>query len=159
MKPGLWMIVVLQRVRQANVTVDQQVIGQIGSGLLVFLGVQQGDIEQDAEYLADRVTGLRVFSDSNQKMNYSLMDTGGSMLVVSQFTLAADVTRGRRPSFDGAAAPQLASLLYDHFVHCVRNKGIVVETGVFQAQMSVNLTNDGPVTFICRSPQRTRSQQ
>lgn len=145
------MIAVLQRVRQAEVIVDDQVVSRIGGGLLVFLGIEKGDDGQDAEYLADRVTCLRVFADSGKKMNLSLTDTGGSMMVVSQFTLAADVTRGRRPSFDGAAAPQQACLLYERFIQSVRNKGIVVESGVFQAHMTVNLSNDGPVTFVCRS--------
>ena len=149
------MIAVLQRVSQARVEVERQVTGQIGAGLLVLLGVETGDTEQDSQYLADRVVGLRVFPDSVQKMNCSLIDVGGSMLVVSQFTLAANVTRGRRPSFDGAAVPQLANLLYEHFIRCVRGTGVWVETGIFQARMSVTSTNEGPVTFICRSKPRS----
>ncbi|MCC7154701.1 MAG: D-tyrosyl-tRNA(Tyr) deacylase [Bryobacterales bacterium] len=148
------MIAVLQRVSRASVTVDGSVTGQIGTGLLVFLGVERDDTEEDAKYLADRVVHLRVFPDTAQKMNSSLIDVSGSMLVVSQFTLAADVTRGRRPSFDGAAVPQLAALLYESFIKFVRQVGVLVETGVFQAQMSVDLTNQGPVTFICRSRPR-----
>lgn len=148
------MIAVLQRVSRASVTADGSVTGQIGTGLLVFLGVERDDTEEDAKYLADRVVHLRVFPDTAQKMNSSLIDVSGSMLVVSQFTLAADVTRGRRPSFDGAAVPQLAALLYESFIKFVRQVGVLVETGVFQAQMSVDLTNQGPVTFICRSRPR-----
>lgn len=145
------MIAVLQRVSRASVRVEERVTGQIQLGLLVFLGVEKGDTDQDAEYLANRIVHLRVFPDTAQKLNCSLIDASGSMLVVSQFTLVADVSRGRRPSFDGAAVPQQAALLYERFLAFVRQTGVSVETGVFQAQMSVDLTNEGPVTFICRS--------
>ena len=142
---------ILQRVSSASVTVDGAVVGEIGAGLLVLLGVGQGDTEADAEYLADRVLGLRIFGDAAGKMNLSVVESGGGVLVVSQFTLYGDTRKGRRPSFDGAAAPDVARRLYELFVDVVRARGIRVETGVFQASMSVALVNEGPVTFVVES--------
>jgi D-aminoacyl-tRNA deacylase len=133
------------------VEVDGRVTGSIGQGLMVLLGVGKGDEEQDADYLLDRIAGLRIFPDAEGKMNLSLRDTGGSLLVVSQFTLYGDTTRGRRPGFDQAAKPEEARRLYEYFVSRSRQSGIATETGVFQASMSVHLVNEGPVTFIVES--------
>ncbi len=133
-------------------TVDGRVTGEIGAGLLVLLGVAQTDGEAQAEWLADKILDLRIFEDSGGKMNLSLLETGGSLLVVSQFTLYGDTRKGRRPSFDRAARPEQARRLYEHFVERARARGVRVETGVFQAMMKVELTNDGPVTLICESP-------
>lgn len=142
---------ILQRVSRARVTVGGRTTGEIGAGLLVLLGVKKGDGEAEAEYLADRVTALRIFSDPEGKMNLSLLDTGGAMLVVSQFTLYGDTRKGRRPGFDDAAPPDAARRLYEHFVAKARERGIRVETGEFQAMMTVELANEGPVTFIVES--------
>ena len=142
---------ILQRVSSASVTVDGLVVGEIDAGLLVLLGVGQGDTEADAEYLADRVLGLRIFGDAAGKMNLSVVESGGGVLVVSQFTLYGDTRKGRRPSFDGAAAPDVAQRLYELFVDVVRARGVMVATGVFQASMSVALVNEGPVTFVVES--------
>ena len=142
---------VLQRVSSASVTVDDAVVGAIGEGVLVLLGVGHEDTEADAEYLGDRILGLRMFGDAAGKMNLSVVDRGGGVLVVSQFTLYGDTRKGRRPSFDGAAPPELAKRLYDRFVEVVRARGVTVATGVFQASMSVALVNDGPVTFVVES--------
>ena len=142
---------ILQRVSAASVTVDGAVVGEIAAGLLVLLGVGLGDAEADAAYLVDRVLGLRIFSDAAGKMNLSVVDSGGSLLVVSQFTLYGDTRKGRRPSFDGAAPPELACQLYERFVDLARARGVVVATGVFQASMSVALVNEGPVTFAVES--------
>ena len=142
---------VLQRVSSANVKVDDAVVGEIGPGLLVLLGIGQDDGEADATYLADRVLGIRMFADVAGKMNLSVVESGGSVLVVSQFTLYGDTRKGRRPSFDGAAAPELARRLYEYFVEQVRERGVPVATGVFQASMAVALVNDGPVTFVVES--------
>jgi len=142
---------VIQRVTRATVEVDGERVGTIGPGILVLLGVAHGDTERDAGYLLDRIVGLRIFPDTNGKMNLSLKDTGGALLVVSQFTLLADCTRGRRPSFDAAAPPEVAKSLYNCFVTKARDLGIMVETGVFQAMMEVTLTNQGPVTFVLES--------
>lgn len=142
---------ILQRVSRARVTVGGRTTGEIGAGLLVLLGVRKGDGEAEAEYLADRVAGLRIFSDPEGKMNFSLLDTGGAMLVVSQFTLYGDTRKGRRPGFDDAAPPDEARRLYEHFVAKARERGIQVETGEFQAMMTVELANEGPVTFIVES--------
>ncbi len=145
------MIAVIQRVSSAKVTVQGSVTGEIGLGLLVLLGVAKGDLEQDANYLADKICGLRIFNDEAGKMNLSVADKGGSLLVVSQFTLLGDTRRGRRPGFDAAAPPEAANALYEHFCsHCQRN-GLRVEKGVFQAHMEVDLVNSGPVTFVLDS--------
>jgi D-tyrosyl-tRNA(Tyr) deacylase len=143
---------VIQRVSEARVEVNGQVSGRIGPGLLVLLGIRKGDTEADAAYLADKVLGLRIFADAQGKMNLSLLDTGGELLIVSQFTLHGDVRKGRRPSFDAAAAPADAERLYSRVVELCRLRGVTVATGVFQAMMSVFLINDGPVTIICESP-------
>lgn len=142
---------VVQRVSQSKVTVDGKTTGDIGPGLLVFLGVGTKDQTKDADYLAEKIIHLRIFEDNNQKMNRSLLDTGGKMLVVSQFTLLGDCRKGRRPSFVRAAPPDLAEKLYLHFVSQVREKGVSVETGRFRAMMAVSLVNDGPVTLILES--------
>lgn len=145
------MRVVIQRVRQARVVVDTNVTGSIGCGLVVLLGIAKTDSEKDVEYLVEKVLGLRVFSDDSGKMNRSIREVGGSLLVVSQFTLYGDCRRRRRPSFDLAASPPEAARLYKYFVDTARQTGIAVETGVFQAHMEVHLVNDGPVTLICDS--------
>jgi D-tyrosyl-tRNA(Tyr) deacylase len=146
------MRVVIQRVRQARVEVDGQVAGDIGPGLLVLLGIAKTDSEKEAEYLVEKVLGVRIFPDRDGKMNRNVREAGGSLLVVSQFTLYGDCRRGRRPSFDLAASPQEASRLYEYFVNAARKSTVPVETGVFQASMQVHLVNDGPVTIICDSP-------
>jgi D-aminoacyl-tRNA deacylase len=143
---------VVQRVREASVTVDGAVVGAIGPGLLVLLGVAREDAESEASWLVEKILGLRIFEDAAGKMNLSLLDTGGALLVVSQFTLYGDTRKGRRPSFDGAARPEQANRLYEHFVALARARGVKVETGVFQAMMQVSLVNDGPVTLICETP-------
>ncbi len=125
--------------------------GSIGRGLVVLLGVARGDTQPDADYLVEKVLNLRVFPDQEGKMNRSLLDIGGEMLVVSQFTLYGDIRRGRRPSFDQAAPPEVGRSLYEYFVECVRKRGVCIQTGVFQARMSVELVNDGPVTVLCDS--------
>jgi len=146
------MRVVIQRVRLARVEVDGQVAGAIGPGLLVLLGIAKTDSEKEAEYLVEKVLGVRIFPDKDGKMNRNVREAGGSLLVVSQFTLYGDCRRGRRPSFDLAASPQEASRLYEYFVHTARKSAVPVETGVFQASMQVHLVNEGPVTIICDSP-------
>ena len=138
----------VQRVSSASVTVDQQVRGSIGPGLVVLLGVADGDTQDDALQLAEKITGLRIFGDEADKMNRSLVDTGGAMLVVSQFTLLGDCRKGRRPSFIAAAPPELAEALYETFVRLVRDQNVEAATGVFRAQMQVALVNDGPVTLL-----------
>ena len=142
---------VVQRVTRAQVEVDGAVVGSIGTGFLVLLGVAKTDTATDAEYLADKVIGLRIFPDDERKMNRSLIDVGGALLVVSQFTLYGDCSRGRRPSFDAAAPAEHARAMYEHFVKFARDRGVTVETGVFQAMMAVSLVNDGPVTLIVES--------
>jgi D-tyrosyl-tRNA(Tyr) deacylase len=138
----------IQRVRQANVTVDGQTVGQIERGLLVLLGVGPSDAAEDAARLADKIVGLRIFDDAAGKMNLSLLEVGGALLVVSQFTLYGDCRKGRRPSFVGAAPPEIAERLYQEFVLAARRLGAPVETGVFRAHMDVTLVNDGPVTIL-----------
>jgi D-aminoacyl-tRNA deacylase len=142
---------VVQRVTSSKVEVDNQTVGEIGEGLLVLLGVARDDTPTDADYLADKITKLRIFRDEADKMNRSLADIGGAMLVVSQFTLYGDTRKGRRPSYIDAAEPEKAKALYEYFVGRVRAEGIKVETGIFQAMMQVHLTNDGPVTILLDS--------
>jgi D-aminoacyl-tRNA deacylase len=142
---------VVQRVKGAKVDVDGRSVGEIGRGLLVFLGVGERDSEKDAEYLANKIAHLRIFSDAKGLMNLSIVDTGGALLVVSQFTLWADCVKGRRPSFTRAAAPELAEELYEDFNRHLRRLGLQVATGVFQALMEVHLINDGPVTILLDS--------
>ena len=142
---------VIQRVKESSVSVKNEIIGKIGGGLMVLLGVAETDRVEDADYLAARIVNLRIFEDENQKMNRSLLDIGGEMLVVSQFTLLADCRKGRRPSFVHAAGPNKANELYERFVEQVRQKGVNVATGLFRAMMDVSLINDGPVTLILES--------
>ena len=142
---------VIQRVKSSSVTVSGELIGNIGKGLLVLLGVSSSDKNDDAKYLADKIANLRIFEDEDHKLNRSLIDMEGEMLVVSQFTLLGDCKKGRRPSFVKAAPPELANELYEQFVKHVRQKGITVKTGRFQTMMEVSLINDGPVTLIVES--------
>lgn len=142
---------VVQRVRSASVTVDGVEVGRIGSGLLVLLGVTAGDGEEDLAYIVDKTTALRVFPDADGRMNIDLREAGGALLVVSQFTLAGDCRRGRRPSWDAAARPDEARAWYERAIAAWRAHGFVVEAGVFQADMQVALVNDGPVTLLLDS--------
>ena len=142
---------VIQRVKQSSVKTNDEIVGQIGQGLLVLLGVAKGDSAEDADYLANKIINLRIFEDEDGKMNRSLLETGGELLAVSQFTLLADCRKGRRPSFIAAAEPEKAIELYEKFVAGVRQKGVGVQTGRFQAMMEVALINDGPVTVIIES--------
>jgi D-tyrosyl-tRNA(Tyr) deacylase len=141
----------IQRALSAQVTVDEKVVGRIGPGLVVFVGVREGDTEADAAKLAAKVVQLRLFSDEAGKMNRSVMDIGGELLVVSQFTLYAETSKGNRPSYSLAAKPEIARGLYESFLAKCRALGIHVETGVFQAHMVVSIVNDGPVTISCQS--------
>jgi len=142
---------VVQRVSRARVTVNREVTGEIAGGLLVLIGVSQSDSESAADYLVEKIAGLRVFEDSEGKMNRSLAESGGAALVVSQFTLYGDVRRGKRPSFDAAARPEQARKLYEHFVGKLRAAGVRCETGRFQEMMQVELVNNGPVTILLDS--------
>ncbi len=142
---------VIQRVLRATVRVDDRIAGAIQRGFVVLLGVRKEDTQADADYLVDKVINLRVFPDVKDKMNCSIADIAGSLLVVSQFTVYASTARGRRPSFDRAAAPEQARALYEYFIQAARARGIHVETGVFQAAMEVELVNQGPVTILCDS--------
>jgi D-aminoacyl-tRNA deacylase len=142
---------VIQRVIRAQVSVGEEILGKIGPGLLVLLGIAKTDTPADAEYLAAKITGLRIFEDEDGKMNLSLAETHGSVLAVSQFTLYGDVRKGKRPSFDEAAPPELARELYEYFVAKIRETGITCETGRFQSMMQVELVNDGPVTILLDS--------
>ena len=142
---------VVQRVTNADVKIDGRVNGKIDDGLLVLLGVGNGDTEEDMKYIADKIIKLRIFSDENDKMNLSLEDVGGSMLVISQFTLYGDCSHGRRPYFGNAMEPVSANEMYEKFVAHIREQGIHTETGEFGADMKVSLTNDGPVTIILES--------
>jgi D-tyrosyl-tRNA(Tyr) deacylase len=148
------MRIVVQRVQSASVTVHGNTISQIRNGLLVFLGVSNDDSEQDADYLIDKLLWLRIFPDEERKMNRDVQQSGGALLVVSQFTLYADCRKGRRPSFDRAAPPGRARALYDYFVAAARRGPVPVETGEFQAAMEVRLVNDGPVTILIDSADR-----
>ncbi len=141
----------VQRVTQASVTIAGEVVGRIEQGLLVLLGVAGGDVATDANYLAEKIVGLRIFEDDAGKMNRSLLDVGGAMLVVSQFTLLGDCRSGRRPGFSDAATPETAVALYESFVAEVRKLGVPVETGRFRENMAVALVNDGPVTLLLDS--------
>ncbi|NLM74937.1 MAG: D-tyrosyl-tRNA(Tyr) deacylase [Clostridiaceae bacterium] len=143
---------VVQRVKKAEVRVEGRVTGKIDNGLLIFLGVGQDDDMKDLEYLADKIMNLRIFEDNNGKMNLSVLDTDGSVLVVSQFTLYGDCRKGRRPSYSNAASPDMAEKYYEEFIEYIRSKyNIKVETGKFQAMMEVDLVNDGPVTMLIDS--------
>lgn len=148
---GYLMRIVLQRVKSAYVDVAGETVGSIGAGLMILLGVTQTDNEGDAEYLADKIIHLRVFADEAGRMNRSLLEVHGGLLVVSQFTLYGDCRKGRRPSFDHAARPEQARVLYDYFIQCLKSRNIAVETGVFQAEMEIHLINDGPVTLVLES--------
>jgi len=142
---------VIQRVTRASVKVGDEITGAIGQGLLVLLGVAHEDTEADADYLAEKIAGLRIFGDDAGKMNLSVIDVGGAVLAVSQFTLFGDVRRGKRPSFDAAARPELARRLYEYFVERVRRLGLRCETGRFQEMMQIELINSGPVTILIDS--------
>lgn len=142
---------VVQRVSRCRVTVDGKTVGEIGAGMLVLLGVAKADNEAAADYLAEKIIGLRIFEDDAGKMNLSVLDKRGQVLVVSQFTLYGDVRRGKRPSFDAAARPEEARRLYEYFVEKVRSAGLRCETGEFQAMMQVELVNEGPVTIMLDS--------
>ena len=142
---------VVQRVSRARVTVNGRIAGEIALGLLVLLGVGREDTESDVNYLAEKIVGLRIFADADEKMNLSVVDVGGSVLVVSQFTLYGDLRKGRRPSFDAAAAPDAAQKLYELFVERIRSAGLRCETGRFQQVMQVELVNEGPVTILLDS--------
>lgn len=142
---------VIQRVTEASVTVDRKVIGKIGRGLLVLVGVEKGDGGEDIDYMVSKIAGLRIFEDEDGKMDRSVQDVGGSVLAVSQFTLLADVRKGRRPSFTGAEEPGQAKDMFHLFVDRLKESGLPVETGEFQAHMAVSLVNDGPVTILLDS--------
>jgi D-tyrosyl-tRNA(Tyr) deacylase len=148
------MKVVIQRSKYAKVVVEDQIVGEIDSGLVVLVGIAEGDGEDDVRYMADKVMNLRIFDDEQGKMNYSLRDVGKNLLSISQFTLYGDVRKGRRPNFLLAASPQEAIPLYNLFNECMQKSGIHVETGVFGAMMEVHLVNDGPVTLIIESNEK-----
>jgi D-tyrosyl-tRNA(Tyr) deacylase len=142
---------VVQRVSSASVRVGEHIVGRIASGLVVFVGLAEGDGPADIEYVASKIRDLRIFGDDGGRMNRSVVDIGGAVLVVSQFTLLGDARKGRRPAFDGAARPEVARTQYETFVSALRSHGLTVETGVFQAHMQIDLTNDGPVTILLDS--------
>ena len=145
------MIALLQRVSEAKVTIDDKIAGEIGSGLLIFLGVFQNDALEDTKFLTNKIVHLRIFDDDAGKMNRSLLDVEGAVLVVSQFTLCADTKKGRRPSFIKAAQPKLGEKIYNNFIQDLKKRGVSVATGIFGAMMDVQLVNDGPVTFLLDS--------
>jgi len=145
------MIVVIQRCSRGKVTVSNKVVGQISHGLVILLGVQKNDTQKDADYLVHKISGLRIFSDENDKMNLSIKDMGGSALVISQFTLCGDTKKGRRPSFIQAAAPEDGNRLYEYFMSELEREGVPVQSGEFGAMMDVELVNNGPVTFVLNS--------
>ena len=149
----------VQRVSNASVLVDGQEIGAIGAGLVVLLGVAEGDTEDDARYLVEKISNLRIFADQSNRFNLSALDTGGELLVVSQFTLYADTRKGRRPNFSRAAGPEDAERLYEKTVHLLRETPLKVETGRFQDYMQVRLENDGPVTIMLDSADRQRPRR
>ncbi|HEX2925760.1 MAG TPA: D-aminoacyl-tRNA deacylase [Ruminiclostridium sp.] len=142
---------VVQRVKKSTVTVNEKIVGAIGQGLMVLLGIGHEDGERDIEYLAEKIFNLRIFEDENGKMNKSLLDINGQLLVVSQFTLFGDCRKGRRPGFDKAAKPEMAKVLYEGFINRCKEFGIHTETGIFQADMLVDISNDGPVTLLIDS--------
>lgn len=146
------MRVLIQRVTRAEVRVDSNVAGRINSGIVALIGIASGDTSKDADYLADKLVHLRIFSDSQGKMNLSALDTQAGILLISQFTLYGDCRKGRRPGFDAAAPPEQARELYRYFVDKVRRSGLLTQTGVFQSHMEVELVNDGPVTLLLESP-------
>lgn len=148
------MIAVIQRVSQAYVTVENKIVGRIGCGLVILLGVFQNDGDADAAFLADKIAGLRIFGDEQQKMNLSIKDVGGAALVISQFTLCGDWRKGRRPSFISAADPETGRRLYEKFIADLKIAGVPTEQGIFGAMMAVSLVNDGPVTFVLDSKLR-----
>ena len=142
---------VVQRVKEAKIEVDRQIVGSIGKGLLVYLGVGKDDSEKAVEFIADKLVNLRIFADENDKMNLSVLDVQGAILLVSQFTLYGDCRKGRRPGFDLAGEPQTAEAIYENTIDAIRQKGSPVETGVFAAHMDVTSINDGPVMFLLDS--------
>lgn len=142
---------VVQRISKANVTVNDEITGSSEKGLMILLGVEDGDTMDDVKYMVEKITNLRIFEDENEKLNLSVLDIEGEILVVSQFTLLGDCRKGRRPNFMKAARPELANKLYEDFVSLTREKGIKVGTGVFREHMVVNLSNDGPVTILIDS--------
>ena len=150
------MRLVIQRVKESRVTVNGSTTGSIRMGLLVLIGISREDTSADADYMLDKLLGLRIFPDDNGKMNRNIGESGGSLLLVSQFTLYGDCRKGRRPSFDRAAPPEQAQVLYDYFVESAKRSTVAVETGVFQASMEVHLINDGPVTILLDSDDRQK---
>ena len=145
------MIAVIQRCSRGQVTVSDKVVGEISHGLVILLGVQKNDTENDAEFLVNKICGLRIFNDENDKMNLSIKDVNGSALVISQFTLCGDLKKGRRPSFVNAAPPEDGNRLYEYFMAELNQSGVQVQSGEFGARMNVELVNDGPVTFVLNS--------
>ncbi|SVA47312.1 uncharacterized protein METZ01_LOCUS100166 [marine metagenome] len=145
------MIAVIQRCSRGKVTVSEKVVGEIDNGLVILLGVQKGDTEKDADFLVNKISGLRIFSDENDKMNLSIKDVNGSALVISQFTLCGDTKKGRRPSFIKAATPDDGNRLYEYFMSEMKKSGVPIESGEFGAMMDVELVNNGPVTFVLNS--------
>jgi len=142
------MKVLIQRVKNASVTIDNKLHSSVGAGILAFIGIEKGDAAEQAEKLAKKIVNLRIFSDENGKMNRSILDTAGEMLIVSQFTLCGDCRKGTRPGFDKSAPPDIANMLYEKFIKDVQSYGIKTDTGVFGAMMEISLVNDGPVTFM-----------
>jgi len=145
------MIAVIQRSKEAYVSVDAKIVGRISHGLVILIGVFRNDSAADAAFLADKISGLRIFGDEQQKMNLSIKDVAGEALVISQFTLCGDWRKGRRPGFSDAADPQTGRQLYEEFIACLQTAGVPTQQGIFGAMMDVNLTNDGPVTFVLDS--------